>query len=66
MLALTVLVSGCDPLVQGNVAALQNRVTPLAKEHAAALAECTVPECDDSVLTGQKFIAAYLAGVGPQ
>lgn len=63
-LVLIVLVSGCDPLVQGNVEALQQRVTPLAKEHAAALAECTASVCDESVLTGQRFIAAYMAGVG--
>lgn len=65
-LALIVLVSGCDPLVQGNVAALHNRVTPLMKEHAAALAECVIPECDEVVLTGQRAIAAYNAGVGTQ
>jgi hypothetical protein len=43
---------------------MDQRVTPLAKKHAAALSDCTVVECAQAVLTGQTFIAGYLAGVG--
>ena len=45
---------------------MQQEVTPLAQEHAAKLAECTSPVCNDVVLSGTRFIRGYLAGVGQQ
>ena len=57
------LVSGCVG-TPNSTTAIRQSVTPLAKDHAAALAGCNVPECNESIITGTKLIAAVSAGVG--
>lgn len=63
-LVLMLLVSGCVASEPGNIGALKQSVTPLMKDHALALARCNEPVCDEAVITGQRAIAAYQAGVG--
>ena len=63
-LVLTMLVSGCARSLPASIEAMQEQVTPLAQDHAAALAECPSPVCDEVILSGTKFIRGYLAGVG--
>jgi outer membrane murein-binding lipoprotein Lpp len=61
----TTLVSGCVS-TQNSADAFGVSVKPLAKEHAAALANCDVPACEQSILTGTRLLAAIRPMIGPQ
>lgn len=62
--ASTLWLTGCGVSATGNIEAMQDQVTPLAQEHASALAQCPRPACDTAITTGTRFIRGYLAGVG--
>lgn len=63
-LILTMLVAGCVSTAPGGkYSALQVSIPAKAKAHAAALADCVVPECTRAVLTGQALLSALDAGL---
>lgn len=57
------LVSGCVG-TPNSTSAISLGIRPLAKDHAAALAACNVPECNESILTGTRLISALNGAIG--